>query len=416
LSGVGLLAVLGTILPPVNHTVNNTLHASKNNDVFNKIIIILAIVVVSAIIISQLWLQLLKSFPGPIVYISVILPIVGFAGFAAYSALRMGSDQVWMGSAISNGIMAIFMLIYFFIIRSRIPFAIELIKAVTSVIQQYPGTQVVALGGHFAHFIWSALLSYTLYACLDKFTGGMQAGIYFYLLFSLYWTSEVIKNVVHVTVSGVLATWYFQANAYSMPQSPTLYSLKRAVTTSFGSICLGSLIVAILKLARAIIRSMKGRANSLLICLLDCILSCIERLVQYFNHYAFCQVAIYGKDFFQAATSTWQLLSTEFFQAIINDNIISGVLSMGCFFLSLVTALIGGFATFLLIGSDLTYIIVIAIVGFVIGFLLMSLSSQVVDSGVTCTFVCFAEDKEPLHNNNPELYQKLTTTYNYQGF
>jgi len=53
-----------------------------------------------------------------------------------------------------------------------------------------------------------------------------------------------------------------------------------------------------------------------------------------------------------------------------------------------------------------------AVIGFVIGFLLMNLSSQVVDSGVTCTFVCFAEDREPLRNNNPELFQRLTTKYN----
>jgi hypothetical protein len=47
-------------------------------------------------------------------------------------------------------------------------------------------------------------------------------------------TAQVIQNVVHVTTSGVVATWYFRANA--MPTSPSLQSFKRATSTSFGSI------------------------------------------------------------------------------------------------------------------------------------------------------------------------------------
>lgn len=53
---------------------------------------------------------------------------------------------------------------------------------------------------------------------------------------------EVIKNVVHVTASGLMATWYFLSGV-GMPRNPTSLAFKRATTTSFGSICLGSLLV-----------------------------------------------------------------------------------------------------------------------------------------------------------------------------
>lgn len=98
----------------------------------------------------------------------------------------------------------------------------------------------------------------------------------FFLLLALYWVCQVIKNSVHVTVSGTCATWFFMN---PIPSNPTLGSFRRffffsilekvtkvcliyylffcrAMTTSFGSICLGSLLVALLQTLRAIFRAM----------------------------------------------------------------------------------------------------------------------------------------------------------------
>jgi len=64
----------------------------------------------------------------------------------------------------------------------------------------------------------------------------------------------VVSNVVHVTSAGTLSTWYFLF-PNSMPENPTMKAAKRAATTSFGSICLGSLIIAIIKAIRALVSS-----------------------------------------------------------------------------------------------------------------------------------------------------------------
>ncbi len=92
----------------------------------------------------------------------------------------------------------------------------------------------------------------------------------------------VIKNVVHVTASGLYATWYFMSGL-GMPSNPTQKAFKRAVTTSFGSICLGSLLVAILKTLRQIVDSARRNNNNILFCLLSCILSCLDSLLRYFS-------------------------------------------------------------------------------------------------------------------------------------
>jgi len=243
----------------------------------------------------------------------------------------------------------------------------------------------------------------------------IRTGLSIFLVFSFYWVSEVIKNVVHVTVSGVIATWYFLSGSqYGMPPNPTSSALKRSLTTSFGSICLGSLIVAILKTLRSIVKSLRGQSDNFLACFIDFCLGCLDSMIRYFNHYAFCQVAIYGKTFIEAAVSTWNLLSDVAIQAIINDNIVSGVLTMGCFLISLVISSIGAAFSYLIFNSSpeiILLVIVFSVAGFFIGFLIMVLASQVVDSGVTCTFVCFAENREVIRNNNPELFARLSDTY-----
>lgn len=150
----------------------------------------------------------------------------------------------------------------------------------------------------------------------------------------------MIKNTVHVTVSGVVASWYFLGEMG--PASPSLGALRRSLTTSFGSIACGSLIVALIKTLRAMVRAGASSNNRWLTCICSCFLACLDRIVRYFNVYAFCQVAIYGHSYWDAAQATWHLfesvLPSSFFltfrrtsglQALINDNILDGVLWMG---------------------------------------------------------------------------------------
>jgi len=312
-----------------------------------------------------------------------------------------------LAAAIIAAIFAVFVIVYFFMVRNRIPFAIEMIKSVVTIIQRYPATQLTAYLSVIVQIGWVCLWMFTVIIS-QRFSGTLSAVAFLFLLLSLYWVSEVIKNVVHVTVSGVVATVYFMGDM--MPSNPTLGALKRSLTTSFGSICLGSLIVSIIKTIRALVQMMRSENNNLLLCLVDCILGCIDSLVQYFNHYAYCQVAIYGKSFVEAAKATWNLIKYAGLEAIANDNLIDGVLWMGVLFNALLTGLAALGIAHVFNYSEVAWILFIA--GFVIGFIMMILAMQVVDSGIACTFVCFAEDRDVLQRTNPHLYQRLVETYN----
>jgi hypothetical protein len=148
-----------------------------------------------------------------------------------------------------------------------------------------------------------------------------ESAIEFYLIFSLYWTTQVVKNIAHVTSAGAVASWWL------MPQlmSPTKPAFMRSITTSIGSICFGSLIVAILQSIRYLARSSQNRGGAFV----DCILSYIERMIKFVNKYSYTQVAIYGFDFITATKSTGALLKAQLFEVIINDDLSSTVLVVG---------------------------------------------------------------------------------------
>lgn len=69
---------------------------------------------------------------------------------------------------------------------------------------------------------------------------------------SLFWTGAVLCNTVHVIASGMvfLVLIHGGQEAASMPNNPLMQSLRYAVTTSFGSICYGSLFTAAIRTLR----------------------------------------------------------------------------------------------------------------------------------------------------------------------
>ncbi|CAA3022786.1 Hypothetical predicted protein [Olea europaea subsp. europaea] len=69
---------------------------------------------------------------------------------------------------------------------------------------------------------------------------------------SLFWTGAVICDVVHVVVSGMvfLVLIHGGREVSTIPPKSLMNSLRYAITTSFGSICYGSLFTAAIRTLR----------------------------------------------------------------------------------------------------------------------------------------------------------------------
>ena len=92
---------------------------------------------------------------------------------------------------------------------------------------------------------------------------------------SLFWTAAVLCNTVHVIVSGMvfLVLIHGGREAATMPSSALLKSLKYALTTSFGSICYGSLFTAAIRTLRWKVTTLSLTCKSLFLCPEDYLLS-----------------------------------------------------------------------------------------------------------------------------------------------
>lgn len=100
-----------------------------------------------------------------------------------------------------------------------------------------------------------------------------------FLVFSFYWTSQVITYVAHVTLAGIFATIYFLNDGV---KHPVWGSAKRALTTSFGSICFGALLIAIINVVRYFLAVARANTDNaccaFLICIIQCIVNCFAGL------------------------------------------------------------------------------------------------------------------------------------------
>ncbi|RUS16084.1 choline transporter-like protein, partial [Jimgerdemannia flammicorona] len=290
-----------------------------------------------------------------------------------------------------------------------------MLRTVTSITRLYPATLVVAFLSLLFQTAYNFLFIFTVIGCYQVYYPGPQDSatrlnvVVVFLIFSFYWTTQVIFYVTHTTVAGVFASYYFLTGlGQQAPRNPTAASFRRAMTTSFGSICFGALFVAVLNLIRALLYDAQQQVDTpcaaFVLCLVQCCLGYIQALLEYFNYYAYTQVAIYGKDFCTAAKDTWTLIKDRGIEAIINDNLTGGILT------GVLTALFG--YLYLVItrpaynaGGNLTPVLVL--ISFLLGISMFGTVATVIQSGVATTFVCLAEDPEALRRTKPELYEMV---------
>ncbi|EGC40103.1 hypothetical protein DICPUDRAFT_147125 [Dictyostelium purpureum] len=279
------------------------------------------------------------------------------------------------------------------------------------IIQDFPSTLRLSYAAMLVNFVCFIYPRTNVVRVNRVYEGGVQTCINIYLVFSLYWTFQVIKNTLHTTISGLFATWYFQSgpNGEGMPPNPTLNSFRRATTTSFGSICFGSLVIAVIQTLRYITQLMMNNKNGLIRVIgliLNILLGIMEAVLSFFNIYVFTHVAIYGESYVASAKRCGNLFAERLGSTIINDNFIGTTISISAFAAALLLSVIGS-----LIGYGFQGAFYGGILTFVFGLLVIVSSLEVVYSGVVSLFVCYVLNPSILYHTKPELYAIYSQTY-----
>jgi len=244
---------------------------------------------------------------------------------------------------------------------------------------------------------------------------------------ALSWGGQVANNICHVTYCGVFGRWYFGGQDDSDSDvegvvaslgkgTPNTLgpSLTVALTTSLGSICCGSFLVAVVRALESVASQMKRDAASsnnpvgcILAAILECFISCIGDIIEYFNDWAFVQCAIRGVSFFDAATITYTMMTCANLKYIIADLLLNSLVSCGALLVAAVCTLVAAGLGFALDGAlTASYG---AVVGLFIGIISGSAALGVINSGIKTILACWAEDSTPLSQTHPEIHDEFVT-------
>mmetsp|Transcript_9477 Transcript_9477/g.17835 ORF Transcript_9477/g.17835 Transcript_9477/m.17835 type:complete len:544 (-) Transcript_9477:251-1882(-) len=375
--------------------------------------LLVGLTVVGALFLSILSLSLMIRYAEGLIKMSLIFNI--FIGLiTSIAGFVIGSTE----AGIMGLIIFALAVCYTCAIWSRIPFAAANLVTASTAIKANMGVTVFAFGAIILNGLWMVFWSVSAYSTLFVLGGcdvdgtcanDIPAVFTFLFLLSLYWTAQVIKNVVHVTVAGTVGTWWWTPlEANGCCSSAVTDSHKRAITYSFGSICLGSLLVAIIQTLKSLAESARQNDDGILKCIADCILGCLETIMEIFNEWAFVYVGLYGYNFVEAAKNVMTLFKARGWTAIITDYMVDRVLLMISFGNGLLS---GGLA------AGISYMLQLNLegiafgVGFMVGLILTSVILSVVGSGVNTVIVCFAEDPATFEINHFDLSMQMRSSW-----
>ncbi len=339
----------------------------------------------------------------------------------------------------------------------RIPFSALMLRTSIDVSKKYGHVYIVSLVGGLLATALGAWFSATMVGIYVRWqpspnnphcgpngsncSQGTVIGLIVFITFAMYWITEWLKNTIHTIICGVYGAWYFAV--HNFPKDATRSSAKRALSYSFGSIALGSLIVAIIQFLRqlcSVARQQSGQDGGIggfigmaFFCVLQCLLGIIEWAVEFINRYAYAHIALYGKKYISAAKDTWKMIKDRGIDALVNvslhlyqslssdyanllsqECLIGPVLSFGALFVGYACALLA--YLYLQITNPAynksgSFTPVILAFAFLIGFQIANIFTTPISSGIETIFVAAGWDPQVMVRDHPELYQEMVSLY-----
>lgn len=336
-----------------------------------------------SITLAFAWQKALREWPQIMVYF--ILWCTFFMSLSAGILLicfqKPATDGVgvcFIAFAIGNGLYACW-------VSQRVGFCCKVLLKSLEPVDKFRDLNQPAYWMLGAGFLWMSLWILAVVGALNFY---YPALVIIALLLSLCWTTEVMRNVVNLTVSRVIALYYLRGM-----QSDTQFCFQRALTRNLGSACLGSLFVPAIEAMRIIARGLnllEGEDEFMFSCA-HCCLNVMQSIFRYGNGWAYVQIAAYGKGFVRASQDTWALFEREEMEPIVDSDMMSAI----CF----LTGVCSGSICVIMVAAwtakvHQPFTATISLLAFFIGYLMTRIAMALPHACVSCYYVCYAENPE----------------------
>ncbi|KAG2780658.1 hypothetical protein PC129_g8516 [Phytophthora cactorum] len=294
------------------------------------------------------------------------------------------------------------------------------------------------------------LVAYTIWACWICTTIGFVGRdvspwsfSMIYLLFHFYWMSNVFKSIITIVASGTTMIWYYRnesteispdirenisdhdspngdGNDQAQQDSSTDYLNRKvvlhyarcAMSSSFGSICIGSLLCPLAHLVWNALRWARRDESVLSRRFMSLRSERVEHFIRTYHKYSFVHIAGYNKPYYVAAHDAWKLIEHHGVEAIVDDDLTSRILLLGgngwAGVMSALTASALAGAS-----SHATFFTLAA---FTLCYTTISLATQVIAAVIKTLFVCFAENPGRLSQLHPLIYHRFVRLAELKSF
>merc|ERR1719330_2027861 len=239
----------------------------------------------------------------------------------------------------------------------------------------------------------------------------------YFLFFVVYfWGGYTAYNTCHTAYCGVFGRWYFgQLDGREVSKS-----LKVACGPSFGSVALGSLIIAVIRALEQLMKKLQNDAQEqgnivvqILACVLRCIIGCIGDIVEWISTYVYVQVALRGLSFIQGARATYALATITNLTYVCSAILVEYVALLGATLCAIVAAAATGTVAYFMNIMDslaVLFVIVGAAFGCIGGCVAGGSAVGILNSGSVSILMCWAERPDVLHGTNKEIAVRFEAT------
>jgi len=370
---------------------------------------------------SMIWLLFVRYCVKCAVYslfaITLAAEVTGCVSLfylANSNTVETGWETSWL-----NGFAVCVLCLFFYtahilyMLANRITLAASMIKVAGGILNDCPLVLLVDMILAIAKFVWIMFCGSAAWAIMGN-TENNTFWVGCGLLLLAYWGLQVLGNIALVTTYGAFGEWYYRSSAR------VAGPLCRATTVHFGSICFGSLLIAMVETLHDVLDAMsnKGYFPAWTMCCINRCLSSIQSTFEYVNKYGFVQVAVHDVSFLSASHRALSFLKYKGLTALVNDSIVARLAQIGAISGGLLSGIVPVLVMrhwhhdeVLQVGLSGDQETTVAFTGFLLGSAVVYTLISPFPALVDALLVCFAEHPEVLARDHKEEYNTLVAPW-----
>lgn len=226
------------------------------------------------------------------------------------------------------------------------------------------------------------------------------------------WTMLLANQIRVYVVSGTVAQWYFAPVDTPTTSGTTRRSLSQALSSSFGSLCFGSLVLTFTEVMKnSVENAHRQNGGSIFSLIFYVIAQCFYGLVEYLTKFATVMCAITGQGLVDAGRKVTDLLVRNFLDAWASTVWFTPmVIQLAAFSISVAWGFAswGSYYAFHSSDTELYHSsnsIVVGVLSGVFTLFVLNFLGGVLLSVLDAVFICWAIDRDASTVSHPEVYE-----------